>query len=120
VDVGAPWVTNKAWESQYGNVVYTRLFDQENIVINSEEIARELLERRLQDYSDRPEIATNKLLGVDFNTTFTAYNSRWRLQRKILQQSLQQDGISHFRPMQAGKILNLLETPLDYSKHLHA
>jgi hypothetical protein len=42
-------------------MVYTRLFGQENIVINSEEIARDLLEHRSQNYSDRPEVATNTL-----------------------------------------------------------
>jgi hypothetical protein len=42
-------------------MVYTRLFGQENIVINSEKIARDLLEHRSQNYSDRPEIATNEL-----------------------------------------------------------
>ena len=78
VDVSAPWVTYKEWGSQYGkwsrkvlitrsnwsssgDMVYTRLFSQENIVINSEEIARDLLEHRSQNYSDRPEIVTNEL-----------------------------------------------------------
>ncbi|KAG1744159.1 uncharacterized protein EDB91DRAFT_213216 [Suillus paluster] len=72
VDVNAPWVTYKTWGSQYGNVVYTRLFGQDNIVINSEEIARDLLENRSQNYSDRPEIATNELFGVDYTTAFHA------------------------------------------------
>ncbi|KAJ8583488.1 cytochrome P450 [Rhizopogon salebrosus TDB-379] len=124
VDVSAPWVTYKTWGSQYGDMVYTRLFGQENIVINSEEIARDLLEHRSQNYSDRPEIATNTLLGVDHNTAFMRYSSRWRLQRKMLQQSFRQDVISDFQSMQAGKthelLLNLLEAPSDYPKHLHA
>jgi len=41
--------------------MYTRLFGQEIIVINSEEIARDLLEHRSRNYSDRPDIATNEL-----------------------------------------------------------
>jgi cytochrome P450 len=63
-------------------------------------------------------------LGVDHNTVLMRYSSRWRLQRKILQQSFRQDVASKFRPMQAGKthelLLNLLEAPLDYPTHLHA
>ncbi|OAX36943.1 cytochrome P450 [Rhizopogon vinicolor AM-OR11-026] len=124
VDVSEPWVTYKAWGSQYGNVFYTRLFSQDNIIINSEEVARDLLENRSHNYSDRPEIATNELFGVDYTTAFMRYSSRWRLQRKVLQQSFRQDAMSDFQPMQTGKahelLLNLLEDPLDYPKHLEA
>jgi hypothetical protein len=42
-------------------VVYTQLFGQDNIIINSERVARDILENRSQNYSDRPEIATNEL-----------------------------------------------------------
>jgi hypothetical protein len=37
-------------------LVYSRLLNQEIIVINSEEVAKELLERRSNNYSDRPAI----------------------------------------------------------------
>ncbi|KAG2148491.1 cytochrome P450 [Suillus cothurnatus] len=120
VDVTAPWLTYKTWGDQYGDVVYTRLFGQDNIVINSEKIARDLLEHRSQNYSDRPEIATNELFGVDYTTAFMQYGSRWRLQRKIIHQSFRQDAVLNFRPMQATKsydlLLNLLEDPSDYPK----
>ncbi|KAG2125389.1 cytochrome P450 [Suillus clintonianus] len=122
IDVNAPWITYKAWGSQYGDVVYTTLFGQDNIVINSEEIARDLLENRSQNYSDRPEIATNELFGVDHTTAFMRYNSRWRLHRKIYHQSFRHDVTSNFRPMQLAKthelLMNLLEDPSGYPKHL--
>ena len=44
-----------------GDLVYTSFFNQEIIVINSEKVARALLEQRSNIYSDRPEIATNAL-----------------------------------------------------------
>ncbi|KAG1856466.1 cytochrome P450 [Suillus subluteus] len=104
------------------DMVYTKLFGQDNIVINSEEIARDLLENRSQNYSDRPEIATNDLFGVDHTTAFMRYNDRWRLHRKILHQSFRQDVVPDFRFMQVAKthelLLNLLEDPLGYPKHL--
>jgi hypothetical protein len=50
------------------------------------------------------------------------YNSRWRLHRKILHQSFRQDVVPDFRLMQEAKthelLLNLLEDPLGYLKHL--
>ncbi|KAG1743803.1 cytochrome P450 [Suillus lakei] len=122
IDVSAPWVTYKAWGSQYGDIVLTRLFGQVNVVVNSEEIARDLLEHRSLNYSDRPEIVANELFGLDYNTGFMRYNSRWRLQRKIFHQSFRQDVAHNFRPMHVAKahelLLNLLEDPLDYAKHL--
>ncbi|KAG0706122.1 cytochrome P450 [Suillus ampliporus] len=121
IDVSAPWLTYNAWSNQYGDMVYTRLFGQDNIVINSEQIARDLLEHRSGNYSDRPEIATNELFGVDYTTAFMRYGSRWRLQRKIIHQSFRQDVVHTFRPIQVTKthelLLNLLEDPLDYPKH---
>ncbi|OAX39204.1 hypothetical protein K503DRAFT_690081, partial [Rhizopogon vinicolor AM-OR11-026] len=83
IDINAPWLTYKAWGTDSdvpessGDVVYTRLFLQDNIVINSEQVARDLLEHRSQNYSDRPEIATNELFGVDYNTAFMPYGNRW-------------------------------------------
>jgi hypothetical protein len=44
-----------------GDVVYTRLLSLDNIIINSEQVARDLLDHRSQNYSDRPEIATNEM-----------------------------------------------------------
>lgn len=121
VDVTAPWLTYKAWGSQYGDMVYTQLFGQDNIVINSERIARDLLEHRSQNYSDRPEIATNELFAIDYTTAFMRYGSRWRLHRKILHQSFRQDAVPNFRPIQVTKthdlLLNLLEDPLNYPEH---
>ncbi|KAG1829111.1 cytochrome P450 [Suillus variegatus] len=113
VDVTAPWLTYKAWGSQYGQYHY-----------NSERVARDLLDHRSQNYSDRPEIATNELFGVDYTTAFMRYGSRWRLQRKILHQSFRQDAVPTFQPMQIAKshdlLLNLLEDPLNYPEHLEA
>ncbi|KAG0700293.1 cytochrome P450 [Suillus ampliporus] len=122
VDVSAPWVTYKSWGSQFGGLIYIRLFGQDNIVINSEEIARELLENRSHNYSDRPELATNELFGIDWTTAFMRYGSRWRTQRKIIQQSFRQDVVPNFRPTQVAKshelLLNLLEDPSGYPKHV--
>ncbi|KAG1730261.1 uncharacterized protein EDB91DRAFT_1310354, partial [Suillus paluster] len=105
-----------------GDVVYSRLFGQDNIVINSEKITRDRLEHRSHNYSDQPEIATNELFGVDYNTAFMRYGGRWRLQRKFLYQSFREGVVDNFWSMQVTKshelLLNLLEDSLDYPKHI--
>jgi cytochrome P450 len=58
------------------------------IVINSESIARELVDKRSANYSTRPVIRTNELSGMDFNTAFLPYGETLRQHRKIFHQVL--------------------------------
>jgi hypothetical protein len=43
-----------------GDIVYSRVLGQHIIIINSIEVARELLDRRSAIYSDRPFIQANE------------------------------------------------------------
>lgn len=79
IDVNAPWLTYTEWGKQYGacsdmvtyfttlniissgDTVYSHFFNQEIIVINSEKVATELLEKRSYNYSDRPKLPMNSL-----------------------------------------------------------
>jgi len=83
LDLQEPWVAYKNWAGQYGksqnlnaaqcsstatnissgDLVCVRLFGKDNILLNSEEIARDLLEHRSQNYSDRPDFGPNDLYG---------------------------------------------------------
>jgi hypothetical protein len=47
-----------------GKLIYSRLFGINLIVINSETIARELLDKRSANYSSRPVIRTNELYAL--------------------------------------------------------
>lgn len=40
-----------------GDIVYTRVLGQDIVILNSKEVAIELLEKRSQKYSDRPVIS---------------------------------------------------------------
>ena len=44
-----------------GDLVYSRLLGRDIIIINSEKIAKDLLENRSKNYSDRPFLITNDL-----------------------------------------------------------
>ena len=80
INAGAPWLTYSKWRKTYGqlprlcgcntihlvdifigDLIYTRLLGKDIIIINSEKVARELLERRSRNYSDRPYLITNEL-----------------------------------------------------------
>lgn len=44
-----------------GDLIYSRLLGKDIIVLNSEKIAKELLQNRSGNYSDRPYLITNEL-----------------------------------------------------------
>ncbi|KAF9235264.1 cytochrome P450 [Melanogaster broomeanus] len=127
INVNAPWLTYSEWSRVYeigltGDLVYSRLFNQDIIIINSEKVAKDLLEDRSSNYSDRPNVPTTALFGVDFNTVFLPYGDRWRLQSRFFHQSLKADCASRFVPMQQSKahelLRRLLESPELYIDHL--
>ncbi|KAF9237050.1 cytochrome P450, partial [Melanogaster broomeanus] len=100
----APWLTYYEWSKVYGDLVYSRFFNQDIIIINSEKIAKDLLEDRSSNYSDRPNVVTIRY----FNTAFMPYGDRWRLQRRFLHQSLKAGSASRFVPVQQSKAHELL------------
>jgi len=41
-----------------GDLIFARILDQEVVVINSQQVARALLEKHSRSYADRPYLAT--------------------------------------------------------------
>ncbi|KAF9232015.1 cytochrome P450 [Melanogaster broomeanus] len=104
-----------------GDVIYFRVVDQEGLVLGSESVALELLEKRSRIYSDRPPIATLKPYGMDFNFALLPYGDYWRLCRRIFHQTFRVDATVRFRPMQLRRarqmIVNIIEGPDKFTLH---
>ncbi|KAG1907635.1 cytochrome P450 [Suillus fuscotomentosus] len=88
LDTKRPWLTYTAWGKTYGKIIHSSIFGIDLIIINSETVARELLDKRSGNYSTRPIIRTNELAGVDFNTVLLPYGETLRRHRKIFHQVL--------------------------------
>ncbi|KAG2036261.1 cytochrome P450 [Suillus americanus] len=88
LDTRRPWLTYTEWGRTYGKIIRSRILGIDLIIINSETIARELLDKRSANYSSRPVIRTNELAGLAFNTVFLPYNETLRRHRKIFHQVL--------------------------------
>ncbi|KAG2056818.1 cytochrome P450 [Suillus hirtellus] len=88
LDTKRPWLTYTAWGKTYGKIIHSSIFGIDLIIINSETVARELLDKRSRNYSTRPVIRTNELAGVDFNTVLLPYGETLRRHRKIFHQVL--------------------------------
>ncbi|KAG1775192.1 cytochrome P450 [Suillus placidus] len=127
-----PWITYKEWSDIYGDIIHSRILNQDVIILNSEEVARALLEKRSSNYSDRPRFATMELqtysycrssrFGITFRTVMRSYGDAWRRHRRIYHQAFRPEAAVIYRPMQLRKahqlLVGLLHDPAKYELHL--
>jgi hypothetical protein len=55
------WLTYRAWNDQYGDVVYINALGQKIVILGSAQAVSDLLEQRGSIYSDRPTTPMIKL-----------------------------------------------------------
>lgn len=119
-----------------GDIVYSRLMGKDIIIINSEKIAKDLLENRSGNYSDRPHYITTEMsvpcflfmllssthyprCGLDFSSVLLPYGDRWRLHRRFFHQTFRLDAVSRFLPLQHHKACHLLRQLFDSPEQLN-
>jgi len=61
--VGIPLSARVVQIISLGNLVFVRILDQEVVVINDQNVAQDLLDKRSRIYSDRPYLATLEPYG---------------------------------------------------------
>ncbi|KAG2366784.1 cytochrome P450 [Suillus spraguei] len=117
LDAARPWLAFDAWKSTYGNIIYARLLNKPVIVINSERVAKDLLES-VPPYI---QIDQSRLFTNNFNVGLMPYGDRWRLHRQMFHQAFRQAAIPTYHAVQlraAHKMLfNLLQDPGNYPSH---
>ncbi|KAG6371206.1 cytochrome P450 [Boletus reticuloceps] len=105
-----------------GDLVYSRLLGKDIIIINSQKIAKDLLEIRSRNYADRPYLITNELCGLDFSSALMPYGDRWRLHRRFFHQTFGPEAAPRFLPYQHSRgchlLHRLLETPDKFNDHI--
>ncbi|KAH0826242.1 cytochrome P450 [Lanmaoa asiatica] len=124
IDGSKPWFTYFQWRKLFaGDIIYTRIFKMDILVINSAKVARDLVELRSNIYSDRPKLATIEPYGIVTGTIFMPYGHTWRLHRRIFHQAMNTEAAVSYRPMQCAKarqlIINLTDNPRDFYAHFH-
>jgi cytochrome P450 len=70
------------------------------IVLNSVDAAHELLDKRGANYADRPRFVLFEVMGWGVTLTFLRWSPRFKLHRKLLQQSFTQSACKSYRPIQ--------------------
>ncbi|KAF9234667.1 cytochrome P450 [Melanogaster broomeanus] len=120
IKAAEPWVTYTEW-----GLAMARMFSENVIIINSEKVARALLDRRSNIYSDRPNLVTRVPLtsyGWAFHFAWQPYGEQWRTRRKFLHQFFRAEASLDYHPIQLKKarqlVLDLVKSPGDYPIHL--
>ncbi|KAF4621051.1 hypothetical protein D9613_001199 [Agrocybe pediades] len=109
------------WECVIHRILHLEALGNHIIILNSVEDADELLEKRAQNYSDRPVIPIIKLMGWDFTMIIMPHNDEWRLHRRITQQNFRHAEAPKYHPIMIQKahemLRNLLDKPEDFDDH---
>ncbi|KAG1876688.1 cytochrome P450 [Suillus subalutaceus] len=124
LDTKRPWLTYTTWGKIYGKIIHSQILGIDFIIINSETVARELLDKRSANYSTRPVIRTNELAGLAFNTVVLPYGETLRQHRKIFHQVLRAEVSVSYHKMYSchanDLVINLLNATSDLRQQTEA
>ncbi|KZT12937.1 cytochrome P450 [Laetiporus sulphureus 93-53] len=119
------YYTFTQWAREYGEIVYTRFFQQDVVIVNTLRVAQELMEKRGIIYSDRPRfvvLAEVRLFHPNYG--LMPYGDEWRRQRKWAQTTFQARGtLETYRPLQQREVRSMLssliQAPENFAKHIN-
>ena len=121
-----------------GDVLSFHVFGRVIIVLNSAKATKDLLEKRGEDYSDRPVIPFYDMCELRFGAPSSQlitsrmgwgwflptarYGEPWRQGRKLLDRSLGPGASAAYHPMQESKarvlLTRMLKNPEDWEAHV--
>ncbi|KAF9526910.1 cytochrome P450 [Crepidotus variabilis] len=116
------WVTYLNWQKAYGNQIYLEVMGQPLLILNDYQSCVDLLEKRAENNSDRPQtVVSNKIMGWENTVVTCPYDDRWRRYRRLISQSFRKSAVNQFFPImerEVGRFLGaLLEEPENYMEH---
>ncbi|KAJ5930183.1 cytochrome P450 [Penicillium verhagenii] len=89
------------WGKQYNSdVLYFNVLGRKILVVNSVDAAHNLMDKKGANYSDRPRFVLFEVMGWGVTLTFLRWSPRFKLHRKLLQQSFTQTACKPYRPIQ--------------------
>lgn len=117
------WLKFTEWRKQFGDIVYLNAAGQPMVILNSQKVAADLLDRRAGIYSDRPRnIVASDIMTGGLLVVFTRYNDIWRRMRKAAHEGLNKGVVRDFHGTQTKEALILasdgLKDPAEWDKHL--
>ncbi|KAH8677106.1 cytochrome P450 [Ilyonectria robusta] len=108
------------WTKQYGPIISLKLGTQDMVVVSSDKIVRDLIDKRSAIYSGRMDVFIREF-GDDLNILMRDNDEIWRRQRKMYHLRLNVNVANKYVPYQQFEVTQLLHdilhSPLDYEHH---
>ncbi|KAI9457954.1 cytochrome P450 [Lactarius psammicola] len=122
-------IANQAWlaspqrRDEYGEMMYVRALGQGVLIINSQRVAIDLLEKRSNIYSDRPRyISAGEFLTKNMVFTTMPYGELWRRFRRVAVEGFSKSTVPRFHPIQGREAITLalalIMNPSNLLRHL--
>ncbi|KAA1473676.1 cytochrome P450 [Dentipellis sp. KUC8613] len=103
------------WANIYGDLFYLSVPGRRLLVINSREVAIDLLERRSTIYSNRPQSIVEDQFTGGLSIVSKPIDATWRRMRRAAHDALNKDVAPQYRPMQTTEAVllatHILQTP---------
>ncbi|KAH8982495.1 cytochrome P450 [Lactarius akahatsu] len=116
------WLASPQRKDDYGELMYLSVFGKGILVINSQRVAVDLLEKRSNIYSDRPRyISFNEFLTENLTFFLTGYGDLWRRFRRPAVEGFSKSVVPDFYPIQNREAimlaLALVKSPPSAKRH---
>ncbi|CAA7268211.1 unnamed protein product [Cyclocybe aegerita] len=117
-----PWLSFTKWKDTYGPIMHLNLAGQPVVVLSSQKVAADLLDRKASIYSDRPNnIVASDLMTGGLLVVFTHYNDVWRRMRRAGHEALNKGVVRKYQPIQLNEAVllahNMLANPTSWDGH---
>ncbi|KAI9443599.1 cytochrome P450 [Lactarius indigo] len=117
------WLASPKRKDEYGEMMYISALGQGVLVINSQRVAIDLLDKRSNIFSDRQKyICAGDLSTRNLQLSMAPYGDLWRRFRRLTVEGFSKTASQHFHPIQGREALMLalamIKGPSDLKKHL--
>ncbi|KAI9452373.1 cytochrome P450 [Lactarius psammicola] len=117
------WLTSPQRLAEYGSeMMYISALGNGMLVINSQRVAVDLLEKRSNIYSDRPHyISAGEFLTENLTLSFSLFGDLWHRFRRVAVEGFSKSASQHFHLIQSREAimlaLELMKSPPSPEKH---
>ncbi|KAL1884072.1 hypothetical protein Daus18300_000181 [Diaporthe australafricana] len=117
-----PHVQFKKWAEEYGPIYSLILGTNVMIVLSSDEVIKDLLDKRSGIYSSRPDIYLGNVASGWLRVVLMKYGEQWRMIRKIMHSILHLNASKGYVPYQdlesKQMLCGILDDPLLFADHI--
>ncbi|KAI0796112.1 cytochrome P450 [Abortiporus biennis] len=107
---------------KYGDVVYLTVLGKELVILNTEQAALDLLEKRSLMYSNRPLLPLADMMGWGDCLAFLQYGPTFQSTRRLFQQALTKGECLKYREVQLRQarimVQNFLNSPMEIETNM--